>query len=118
MVFKTVNIQKRKSPTKQKCCDYVFKFIIEEEYEAVFNILQNAMEIFNSDNIYNGEWRMLREEKEIFVWIKDFPNRKRQKFEKDLKRFFDRLLELTGEWYVFKLDRDFKIESNELGFVK
>lgn len=103
MVFRTVNIQKRKSSAKQGCCDYVFRFFIAGAYNEVFNILQDAMQIFNIDNIYNGEWRILREEKEIFVWIKDFPNRKRRKFERDLKKFSHRLLELTGSWYVFKL---------------
>lgn len=69
------------------------------------------MQIFNSDNIYDGEYTILRENNEICIWIKDFPNRKRQKLEKDLKGFSDRLLELTGTWYVFKLDKNFNIES-------
>ncbi len=103
MVFRTVNIQKRKSSTKWRCSDYVFEFFIDGEYDEIFNILQDAMQVFNSDNIYNGEWTILREEKEIGIWIKDFPNRKKRKLEKDLKRFSDKLLELTGTWYVFKI---------------
>lgn len=100
MVFRTVNIQKKKSYAKQRYCDYTFRFFIDREYDEVLSILQDAMQIFNSDNIYDGEYTILRENNEIGVLIKDFPNRKRRKLEKDLKRFSDRLLGLIGILYV------------------
>lgn len=95
MVFGTVAIQKRKNSTKWNCSD-VFRFFMEGEYDEVFHILQDAIQVFSSDNIYNVKWTILREEKEIGIWIKDFPNRKKRNLEKDLKKFSDKLLELTG----------------------
>lgn len=103
MVFRTVNIQKRSSGTNPKCSDYTFRFYIDGEHEKICNVMQDAVRIFDSNKICNGKCTILKEENEIFVCIKEFPNRKRRKLEKLLKAFSSRLLEMTGTWYLFKI---------------
>lgn len=107
MVFRTVNIEKRKSRTRQRCYDYdyAFGFNIAKGYEEVLSILQNAMQIFDKHKIYDeSRYTVCGKDNKIYVWIKDFPNRKKRKLEKDLKKFLDRLLELTGTLYFFELE--------------
>lgn len=103
MVFRTVDIQKRSSGTNPKCCDYTFRFYIDGEHEKICNVMQDTVRIFDSYKIYNGKCTILREENEISVCIKNFSNRKKRKLERDLKAFSDRLLEMTGTWYIFKI---------------
>lgn len=103
MVFRTVNIQKRRSGTDSKCCDYTFRFNIDGENEKIFNVVLNTMRIFDKNKIYNGKCTILREEEDVSICIKDFPDRKKRKLEKDLKAFSGRLLETTGTWYLFKI---------------
>lgn len=103
MVFRTLNIQKRNSSTTPKCCNYTFRFNIDGEHEKIFNVVLNAMRIFDNDKIYNGKYTILREEEDVSVCIKDFPDRKKRKLEKDLKAFSGELLEMTGTWYILKI---------------
>lgn len=106
MVFRTVNIQKGRSGTDSKCCDYIFELYINvnEEKGSISDILWYALEVFQNKRYAKICAYQLTDNNIVKFQVKECTDRRQRRFIKDMKKFAYRLLDRTGILYSFKIE--------------
>lgn len=76
---------------------------VSKEKGDTLEILEDAVEAFANPHYFGIGAISRGEDNKIIMQIKNFPERKEKLLQKDMKKFAQRLYQLMGTLYLFKM---------------